>query len=91
MAKLIVKSGYIKPGGSKSAGGYLNYIGTRERVEILPDNRPPTRKQLYTNYISANFFPKLCWPLIILLKKHVRMELILLRLRLLKTGRESTE
>ncbi len=45
MAKLIVKSGYIKPGGSKSAGGYLNYIGTRERVEILPDNRPPTRKQ----------------------------------------------
>lgn len=45
MAKLIVKSGYIKPGGSKSAGGYLNYIGTRERVEILPDDRPPTRKQ----------------------------------------------
>jgi len=45
MAKLIVKSGYIKPGGSKSAGGYLNYIGTRERVQILPDDRPPTRKQ----------------------------------------------
>lgn len=45
MAKLIVKSGYIKPGGSKSAGGYLNYIGTRERVEILPDDCPPTRKQ----------------------------------------------
>ena len=45
MAKLIVKSGYIKPGSSKSAGGYLNYIGTRERVEILPDGRPPTRKQ----------------------------------------------
>ena len=23
----------------------LRYIGTRERVEILPDDRPPTRKQ----------------------------------------------
>lgn len=45
MARLIVKSGYIKPGGSKGAGGYLSYIGTRERVEILPDARPPTRKQ----------------------------------------------
>ena len=51
MARLIVKSGYIKPGGSKGggsskgAGGYLSYIGTRERVEILPDDRPPTRKQ----------------------------------------------
>ena len=45
MARLIVKSGYIKAGGTKSADGYLNYIGTRERVEILPDNRPPTRKQ----------------------------------------------
>ena len=24
---------------------YLRYIGTRERVELLPDDRPPTRKQ----------------------------------------------
>ena len=50
MAMLIVKSGYIKPGSSKGgsskgAVGYLSYIGTRERVEILPDARPPTRKQ----------------------------------------------
>ena len=45
MARLIVKSGYIKPGHKKSADGYLRYIGTRERVEILPDDRPPTRKQ----------------------------------------------
>ena len=45
MARLIVRSGYIKAGGTKSADGYLNYIGTRERVEILPDDRPPTRKQ----------------------------------------------
>lgn len=46
MARLIVKSPYIKgDGGGRGAGGYLSYIGTRERVEILPDDRPPTRKQ----------------------------------------------
>jgi TPR repeat protein len=33
MARLIVKSPYIKGGG---AGGYLKYIGTREGVEPLP-------------------------------------------------------
>ena len=45
MARLIVKSPYIKCGGGKHAGGYLKYIATRERVEIIPDGRPPTRKQ----------------------------------------------
>ena len=46
MARLIVKSPYIKcGGGSRGAGGYLRYIGTRERVELLPDDRAPTRKQ----------------------------------------------
>ena len=45
MARLIVKSPYIKCGAGKSAGGYLKYIATRERVEIIPDDRPPTRKQ----------------------------------------------
>ena len=45
MAGLIVKSPYIKGGGNCGAGGYLKYIGTRERVEVLPDGRPPTRKQ----------------------------------------------
>ena len=45
MARLIVKSPYIKCGTGQSAGGYLNYIATRERVEIVPDDRPPTRKQ----------------------------------------------
>ena len=45
MAKLIVKSPYIKCGSGKSAGGYLKYIATRERVEIIPDDRPPTNKQ----------------------------------------------
>ena len=45
MARLIVKSPYIKCGTGKSAGGYLKYIATRERVEIIPDDRPPTQKQ----------------------------------------------
>ena len=45
MARLIVKSPYIKCGGEQSAGGYLKYIATRERVEIIPDDRPPTQKQ----------------------------------------------
>ena len=45
MAKLIVKSPYIKCGGGQGADGYMRYIATRERVEIIPDDRPPTRKQ----------------------------------------------
>lgn len=45
MARLVVKSPYLKCGGSHSVSGYLRYIGTRERVEVLPDDRPPTRKQ----------------------------------------------
>ena len=46
MAKLILKSPYIKSPYIKSTGGasgYLKYIATRERVEIIPDDRPPTR------------------------------------------------
>ena len=45
MARLIVKSPYIKCGAGQSAAGYLKYIATRERVEIIPDDRPPTQKQ----------------------------------------------
>ena len=45
MARLIVKSPYIKCNGSQGAAGYMKYIATRERVEILLDDRPPTRKQ----------------------------------------------
>ena len=46
MAGLIVKSPYIKcGGGGRGAGGYASYIGTRERVELLPDDRPPTQRQ----------------------------------------------
>ena len=36
MARLIVKSPYIKGGGKGGAGGYLKYIGTRDGVELLP-------------------------------------------------------
>lgn len=43
MASLILKSPYIKSTGG--ASGYLRYIATRERVELIPDDRPPTRKQ----------------------------------------------
>ena len=50
MARLIVKSPYIKCGTGQSAGGYLKYIATRERVEIIPDDRPPTNKQ--TQFIA---------------------------------------
>ena len=45
MARLILKSPYLKCGEGNSVSGYMRYIGTRERVELLPDNRPPTRKQ----------------------------------------------
>ena len=45
MARLIVKSPYIKCGGGNSAGGYMRYIATRERVELIQNERPPTRKQ----------------------------------------------
>ena len=37
MARLIVKSPYIKGGGAGGGpGGYLKYIGTREGVELMP-------------------------------------------------------
>ncbi|MEG1579309.1 MAG: relaxase MobL [Oscillospiraceae bacterium] len=46
MARLIVKSPYIKcTGGAAGAGGYLHYIGTREHVQKLADDCTPTRKQ----------------------------------------------
>ena len=36
MARLIVKSPYIKGGAGGGPGGYLKYIGTREGVGLLP-------------------------------------------------------
>jgi len=46
MARLIVKSPYINCGsGGGSVGGYMKYIATRERVEKIADDRPPTKGQ----------------------------------------------
>lgn len=57
MARLIVKSPYYKCGGNTSLRGYLRYIATRERVELLPDDRPPTRKQEQLITKLANDIP----------------------------------
>ena len=57
MVRLIVKSPYIKCGGSQGADGYPRYIATRERVEIIPDDRPPTRKQEQLITKLAKDFP----------------------------------
>lgn len=45
MAKLILKSPYIKCDGSGKASGYLQYIATRENVQRAPDGRPATQNQ----------------------------------------------
>ena len=48
MARLILKSPYLQPGGKKSPGGYLKYIATREGVEIAEDTSrhlPATAEQ----------------------------------------------
>ena len=37
MARLILKSPYLKPGGKKTPGGYLRYIATRKGVEMAED------------------------------------------------------
>ena len=58
MARLILKSPYLKCDGNHSVSGYLRYIGTRERVEVLPDDRPPTRKQEQRVRKLTKDFPK---------------------------------
>ena len=47
MPKLILKSPYIKCGGKGGigGGGYLRYIGTWDGVELVPDDRPATKRQ----------------------------------------------
>ena len=57
MARLILKSPYLKCDGNNSVSGYLRYIGTRERVELLTDDRPPTRKQEQLITKLAKDFP----------------------------------
>lgn len=53
MVRLIQKSGYIKSGG---AGGYMKYIGTRERVEKLEGSGPATEAQrLFIENLLQNF------------------------------------
>lgn len=42
MARLIQKSGYIKAG---KAAGYIEYVATRDGVEIIQSTEPVTRKQ----------------------------------------------
>jgi len=44
MQGLIQKSGYIKNGGS-DAGNYMNYIATRDGVELVMSDGPVTEKQ----------------------------------------------
>lgn len=54
MARLIVKSPYIKCSGKGGAEGYLRYIGTREHVEIMPDDPTPTQSsEVYARYIAT--------------------------------------
>ena len=38
MARLIVKSPYIKCGAGQNAGGYLKYIATRDEVKAATDS-----------------------------------------------------
>jgi len=48
MARLILKSPYLKPGGKRSPGGYLKYIATCEGVEMAEDTSchlPATAEQ----------------------------------------------
>ena len=43
---LILKSPYIRcKGAATNAAGYMKYIATRERVELLPDDTPATQRQ----------------------------------------------
>ena len=55
MARLILKSPYIK--GGARAVSYAKYIGTRERVELVPDGRPATKKQEQLIAILVKDFP----------------------------------
>ncbi|MEG2222745.1 MAG: MobP3 family relaxase, partial [Oscillospiraceae bacterium] len=55
MARLIVKSPYIKcSAGDTGAGGYLHYIGTREHVQKLTDDRSTvSQRDGYMQYIAT--------------------------------------
>ena len=55
MVRLIQKSGFIKSGG---AGGYMKYIGTRERVEKLEGSGPATENQQMLIDVLLRDFPE---------------------------------
>ena len=55
MARLILKSPFLK--GGKNAGGHVRYIATRERVELVPDGRPVTQKQVHLIASLTKDFP----------------------------------
>ena len=48
MAKIIVKSSYLKPNARRNVGNYVRYIATREGVEKIDESKkylPATEKQ----------------------------------------------
>ena len=47
MARLILKSPYIKCGGLGRAGGYMSYVATRDGVELLP------QPELFAQYMAT--------------------------------------
>ncbi len=57
MPGLILKSPYIKCGGKGGGGGYLRYIGTRDGVELVPDDRPATKRQEQLTRSLVRDFP----------------------------------
>lgn len=50
MQGLIQKSGYIKPGRGRGAGKYMNYIATRDGVELVTDDAQ--KSGVYMQYIA---------------------------------------
>ena len=48
MAKIIVKSSYLKPNARRNVGNYVRYIATRDGVEKIDESKkylPATEKQ----------------------------------------------
>ena len=59
MPGLILKRPYIKCGGKgcSGGGGYLRYIGTRDGVELVLDDRPATKRQEQLTRSLVRDFP----------------------------------
>ena len=52
MAKLILRSPYIKCGGAANVSGYMSYIATREHVQRIADDRPERESRSSLSQIS---------------------------------------